>query len=113
MRLLKYDNDGELSHTDNLDGDDVPPYAILSHKWGQEADEVTFSDIMRGVGKRKVGYGKLRFCANQAKRDGLQHFWVDACCIDKTNRAELTKTINSMFLWYGNAIRCYVYLSDV
>ncbi|KAF2466664.1 uncharacterized protein BDR25DRAFT_359180, partial [Lindgomyces ingoldianus] len=33
-------------------------------------------------------------------------------CIDKTNDAELSRAINSMFRWYRNAARCYVYLSD-
>ncbi|PVH68331.1 HET-domain-containing protein, partial [Cadophora sp. DSE1049] len=56
---------------------------------------------------------KIRFCAEQAKRDGLQYFWVDTCCIDKSNSAELTEAINSMFRWYGMSTKCYVYLSDV
>lgn len=43
----------------------------------------------------------------------LQYFWVDTCCIDKPNNAERSKAIDSMFHWYQNAARCYVYLSDV
>jgi len=35
------------------------------------------------------------------------------CCIDKTNSAELNEAINSMFRWYRNTARCYLYLSDV
>jgi hypothetical protein len=38
---------------------------------------------------------------------------VDTCCIDKKNAVELGAAINSMFRWYQNAVRCYVYLSDV
>jgi hypothetical protein len=38
---------------------------------------------------------------------------VDTCCIDKTNHAELLEAINSMFRWYREAAKCYVYLSDV
>jgi hypothetical protein len=53
------------------------------------------------------------FCGEQARRDGLQYFWVDTCCIDKANEAELSHSINSMFRWYYNATRCYVYLSDL
>ncbi|KAK4120063.1 hypothetical protein N657DRAFT_702570 [Parathielavia appendiculata] len=41
------------------------------------------------------------------------YFWIDTCCIDKTNGAELNEAINSMFWWYRNAARCYVYLSDI
>ena len=49
----------------------------------------------------------------QATKDGLQYFWVDTCCIDKSDPAELSKAINSMFRWYRNAKKCYTYLADV
>ncbi|PMD58824.1 heterokaryon incompatibility [Hyaloscypha bicolor E] len=110
MRLLAYNNDGEFSLAEFFD-DDIPEYAILSHRWG--AEEVTFKDVIDGTGKRKAGYGKIRFCGEQARRDGLQYFWVDTCCIDKSNNTELAEAINSMFRWYQDATRCYVYLSDV
>jgi hypothetical protein len=38
---------------------------------------------------------------------------VDTCCINKSNPVELQEAINSMFRWYQNATKCYVYLSDV
>jgi hypothetical protein len=38
---------------------------------------------------------------------------VDTCYIDKSDPAELSKAINSMFRWYRNAKKCYVYLADV
>ncbi|KAI9870748.1 MAG: Vegetative incompatibility protein HET-E-1, partial [Watsoniomyces obsoletus] len=66
-----------------------------------------------GAGKGKAGYGKIQFCGDQARKDQLQHFWVDTCCIDKTNHVELPEAITSMFRWYRNAVKCYVYLSDV
>jgi hypothetical protein len=112
MRLLECNNDGEFSLTDDL-GDHVSRYAILSHTWGVDTEEVTFRDLIDGTGKSKAGYGKIRFCAQRAKRDGLQYFWVDTCCIDKSNSTELAEAINSMFRWYRNAAKCYVYLSDV
>ncbi len=43
----------------------------------------------------------------------LKYFWIDTCCIDKSSSAELQEAITSMFRWYHNATRCYVYLSDV
>ena len=113
MRLLLRDNTGEFSLTKDFVGDNaVPPYAILSHTW-KEDQEVTFKDLMDGTGKSKIGYGKIRFCGQQAECDGLQYFWVDTCCIDKSNHVELQEAINSMFRWYQNAAKCYVYLSDV
>jgi len=62
---------------------------------------------------KKAGYEKIQFCGEQARRDGLQYFWVDTCCINKSSSAELTEAINSMFRWYREATKCYVYLSDV
>jgi len=60
-----------------------------------------------------AGYGKIQFCGEQARRDGFQYFWVDTCYIDKSNAVELQEAITSMFRWYQNAVKCYVYLSDV
>lgn len=112
MRLLKQSNDGEVSLTEDLI-DNIPPYAILSHTWGPDTEEISFRDLTEGTRKSKTSYDKIKFCGEQAKRDGLKYFWVDTCCIDKANHIELTKAINSMFAWYRNAERCYVYLSDV
>ncbi|EMD86548.1 hypothetical protein COCHEDRAFT_1228106 [Bipolaris maydis C5] len=81
---------------------------------GTDGDEVTFADLQTGGGKTKPGYTKkIIFCGEQARRDSLQYFWIDTCCIDKANKAELAFSIRSMFRWYRDAARCYVYLSDV
>lgn len=74
---------------------------------------MTLADILDGTGKSKTGYDKLRFCADQANCDGLQYFWVDTCCIDKSSSAELAEAIISMFRWYRESVKCYVYLADV
>lgn len=112
MRLLVRSETGEFSLTENLVEDRIHPYAILSHTWidGQEA---TYKDLMDGTGKGKSGFKKIRFCGQQAELDGLQYFWVDTCCINKSSSAELQEAINSMFHWYRSAAKCYVYLSDV
>jgi hypothetical protein len=80
MYLLKYDEHGELKLSKDLI-DDVPPYVILSHTWGTDDDELTFAEIQKGLDKTKAGYDKIQFCGEQAKRDGLECFWVDTCCI--------------------------------
>ncbi|KAH6700681.1 hypothetical protein BKA61DRAFT_529778 [Leptodontidium sp. MPI-SDFR-AT-0119] len=110
MRLLYCNGNGGVSLAE-FSKSAIPEYAILSHTWEQE--EVTFEDLQKGIGTKKAGYAKIRFCAEQAKRDGLQYFWVDTCCIDKSNSVELAKAINSMFRWYRMSTRCYVYLPDV
>ena len=112
MHLLELKSPGEFSLTKDLI-DNIPPYVILSHTWGEDDEEVTFQDLVQDVGKSKAGYRKIRFCEEQAARDGLQYIWVDTCCIDKSNNTELSEAINSMFRWYRQATKCYVYLSDV
>lgn len=112
MRLLQYSEKGELSIHSFEDGT-IPAYAILSHTWGADGDEVTFDDLESGHGKSKLGYRKILFCGERTRRDNLKYFWVDTCCINKINKAELASSIRSMFHWYRNATQCYVYLSDV
>ena len=112
MRLLQYNNDGDFDLIE-FGESNIPKYAILSHRWG--AEEFTFKDLTEGTSKSKskAGYGKIQFCGEQAKRDKLQYFWVDTCCIDKSSSSELQEAINSMFRWYRDATKCYVYLRDV
>jgi hypothetical protein len=112
MRLLKIHGEGRFS-LEEFTGEDIPRYAILSHTWGPDKEEVSYQDMVNGTGRNKVGYGKILFCGNQAAKDGLVHFWVDTCCIDKSSSAELTESINSMYQWYKNAVVCYVTLMDL
>jgi hypothetical protein len=111
MRLLQRLRDGVFELT-LVNDEHPPPYAILSHTW-TEGQEVTYNEVVTGGGKKKTGYDKLRFCAEQAAIDGYQYFWIDTCCIDKADPVELSTAINSMYRWYQRAAKCYVYLSDV
>jgi hypothetical protein len=134
MRLLQQQANGDTDFSLVEFIDDIPPYAILSHTWGADHEEVVFKDIYKGKGKgrAKPGYEKLRFCAQRATEDQIGYFWVpmirplsfftsftncsyqiDTCCIDKSSSAELTEAINSMYKWYKNSTVCFVYLSDV
>ncbi|KAF2463438.1 HET-domain-containing protein [Lindgomyces ingoldianus] len=114
FRLLQRTPDGDIVFREPTSGR-VPAYAILSHTWGK--DEVILQDMEANAGMdkavSKAGWRKIQFCADQAAADGLHYFWIDTCCIDKRNAVELGAAINSMFRWYQNASRCYVYLSDV
>jgi hypothetical protein len=113
MRLIRLAGNGEFSLTKDIIND-IPQYAILSHTWGDDDDdEVTFRDLTEGLGQGKAGYRKIRFCGEKAALDGLQHVWADTCCINKSNSTELSEAITSMFRWYRNATKCYVYLEDV
>ncbi|KAI1159530.1 heterokaryon incompatibility protein-domain-containing protein [Nemania serpens] len=104
-----------------------PVYAILSHTWLPDAEEVGFDDLQRyhdAVAKEepaladsiasRAGFKKIQDCCKTAAQsDNLQWAWIDTCCIDKRSSAELSEAINSMFKWYRDAKRCYVFLQDV
>ena len=101
-------------HTRRLEefvGWDVPPYGILSHTW--DKNEIVFRDLSRPDHRESPGYAQIEGCCQQVVRDGLDYVWIDTCCIDKSSSAELSEAINSMFKWYENAEKCYVYLVDV
>jgi hypothetical protein len=95
MRLLRRVPSGEFELTSH-DDERPPAYAILSHTWA-EGHEVTYKELMSGIGKNKTGYAKIRFCGEQAALDGIGYFWIDTCCIDKFSSIELSTAINSMF----------------
>jgi hypothetical protein len=41
-------------------GDKTPPYAILSHRWGETNEEVSFNDLESDLAmKKRKGYKKL------------------------------------------------------
>jgi hypothetical protein len=112
MRLLKRSSRGEIKLV-SVNDDSPPPYAILSHTWTNDEEEVTYNELVAGTGKDKTGYAKIRFCVDRAAADKLEHCWVDTCCIDRSSAQELQTAINSMFRWYQRARKCYVYLFDV
>ncbi|KAK0702502.1 hypothetical protein B0T21DRAFT_321315 [Apiosordaria backusii] len=100
----------------------IPPYAILSHTWGAEADEVSFQDIndLQSASHqddhpvtRKTGFSKIHDAARVARSSDIKYIWIDTCCIDKTSSAELSEAINSMYRWYQDSTICYAFLNDV
>lgn len=109
MRLLNAKTkELELRH-------DNPPYAIVSHRWGTELEEVLFTDIhdLSRAREKVKGYEKILNSCSKASEDGLSYVWLDTCCIDKRNEKELTAAINSMYEWYHQSAICYAYLHDV
>ena len=139
MRLL---NVNTLAFKEFFD-QDIPPYGILSHRWGE--DEISHRDFRKGRGNGTLGYRKIiDFCGfvherrifdfsalkNLSKNvddelegrspilpgnegEALRWVWIDSICIDKTSSQELSEAINSMYSWYANAEECYVYMRDV
>ena len=82
----------------------APPYAILSHTWGELQQEDSYLDLQshenHETAQQKSGFVKIAYTCLQAKEDGLEYAWVDTCCIDKSSSQELSEAINSMYRWY-------------
>src|ERR1700744_1334850 len=102
----------------NLFQNQVPDYAILSHRWGSE--ELTFQDVSKcplsntnNVGRKKKGFSKVEGACKLAHGGGHHWIWIDSCCIDKDSSAELQETINLMWSYYARSAICYVYMADV
>jgi hypothetical protein len=73
MRLLQVEDNGEFSLTEFV-GNNIPPYAILSHTWGADHDEVTLDDLAKGIEKTKqASYRKILFCRKQAANNHLKY----------------------------------------
>jgi hypothetical protein len=89
-------------------------WAMLSHRWGR--DELRLHDVQSNGLYNLDPVGETvklqKFC--QISRDaGYCWAWSDTCCIDQSNNAEVSRSVNSMFVWYRNSALTIVYLSDV
>ncbi|KAF2403539.1 hypothetical protein EJ06DRAFT_527164 [Trichodelitschia bisporula] len=83
------------------------PYCIISHKWSQTHDDMTFQQLnqMHSGGDPKSmehpGFAKIRgACGTAYGAGGYQWIWIDSCCINKESSAELGYSLNFMYRWY-------------
>ena len=89
-------------------------YAILSHRWGLQEEEVSFEDVLSSTDhSHKKGFDKLKGFCRVASSANCRYGWVDTCCINKKDSVELGEAINSMYHWYRSSRLCVVYLEDV
>lgn len=100
--------------------DEVPGgYATLSHTWSQHeqsfqnTNDLSHHCRQAGENPRDLASPKVRESCMLAERYGYRWLWNDTCCIDKTNPAELSEALNSMFRWYAGAEVCFAHLEDV
>ncbi|KAI4186861.1 MAG: hypothetical protein L6R41_003187 [Letrouitia leprolyta] len=106
-----------LLHTGNLQfqeltGEQIPEYAILSHRW--TSYEVSYQDFPLYRNHRcSSKYAKIKDHCRFARHHDFQWVWIVTCCIDKKSSAELSEAINSMYEWYKRARIYHVYLADV
>lgn len=126
MRLIKV---ADLSMCpDEVDEDRTfQRYAILSHTWDKDDQELVFSDFIPSIASEtpgalepeahwqntwKTGFKKLQNFSRVAKEHRIDRVWMDTCCIEKSSSTELQLSLNSMFRWYERSALCVVYLSD-
>jgi hypothetical protein len=65
---------------------DIPEYAILSHRWGQPREEVSFEDLENHVDvSEREGHQKLKRCCTEAGGRGLRYVGIDTCCTIQTH----------------------------
>ncbi|KAK4891245.1 hypothetical protein LTR27_010182 [Elasticomyces elasticus] len=109
--------------------DDIPPYAILSHRWSKH--EISHKDLRKKRDLTSAGYAKIEGFVAVAQRrfqpafmrtpSGVLHWqdtevewgWHDTVCIDKSSSSDLSEAINSMWRYYEHSTFCAVYLADV
>lgn len=93
--------------------ENTPPYAVLSHTWGN--DELSFAEfksLNSAATSRRRGFRKIYQTCALAQQSGIPYAWVDTVCIDKSSSAELTEAINSMYNYYRRSKICYAYIDD-
>jgi Heterokaryon incompatibility protein (HET) len=93
---------------------DENKYAIPSHRWGADNEEVSYDDIQHFMDiSHKKGFAKLKGFCRLASAAGCRYAWIDTCCVNKVNSTELREAVNSMCRWYQESKICIVYLEDV
>ncbi|KAG8217011.1 hypothetical protein J3R82DRAFT_7325 [Butyriboletus roseoflavus] len=90
---------------------EIVKYVVLSHRCGETSGEASYQDIASR--RRRVARFKklVQFCET-SRRLGCKLAWVDTCCIDKTDTAELSEANHATYKWYANSSLCIVYLAE-
>jgi Heterokaryon incompatibility protein (HET) len=95
---------------------EVLPEDLEDHSWRKRkrkgADKVL--GACEAVRKWSEQRSKaLRKAGSKGDDQPVEFIWIDTCCVDQKNPAEVSASINSMFRWYSEAIACFVYLHDL
>ena len=72
MRLLNADT---LEILEFMDEKKIPPYAILSHTWGEQ--ECTFQGMKDPDVSERLAFKKFQYSCEQARTDGFKWVWID------------------------------------
>ena len=116
FQLLDIASSSLIAHDDDCDDCGLAHLSPVGFTLCTSNSTAVISALKPGAtnnAKTKAGYSKIEYSRTQAAKEGLEHVWVDTCCIDKASSAELSEAINSMYQWYKAAKVCYAYLADV
>ena len=75
MRLINT----ETRDLEEFVGSEIPEYAVLSHRWMSEQDEVSYKDYRKRLKTDTLAYDKIRNFCRLAREHGYQWAWVDTC----------------------------------
>lgn len=98
---------------EHFPGHEMPIYAILSHTWAKEDEEVKFDELgakQNSAWQHKSGGVKIKNMCQRTKELDIHYAWVDTCCIDNSSSTEVSEAINIMFRLYQDAAICFVHL---
>ena len=98
MRLI---NVNTFEQRDRFENNKTPPYAILSHRWGEhevsyqaymDALQADLSDKLSDSGTGQNAGSPRSLALAQARKAPLEWLWVDTCCIDKFDNNEFQQS---------------------
>lgn len=72
MQLIKADT---IQVHEFPDVELAPAFAILSHTWSDQ--ECSFRDVDDPGGQSRTRYMKIKYCCEQALKDGIELAWID------------------------------------
>ena len=87
MRLLERDRTSGIRLTKDLSQSELSAYkyAILSHTWGADDEEVTFDDVVSNTGHDKQGMRRFGSASSgQGRMDSTFSGWTHAVLIRRT-----------------------------
>ena len=94
MRLVKVNSD-PLEVVEFMDEKKIQPYAILSHTWGKE--ECSLQDMTSPDVKSRLGYRKIQYTCDQARKEGLDWAWVDTLVLSRVRGRPLACACLTLF----------------
>jgi hypothetical protein len=96
--------------TVSLTGPTLPDYEAISYAWGVASE---FGEIVCNGKIIKVPASAERALRGLRREDKCRVLWIDAVCINQSNRTEREQQVAMMDVVYKSARRAVVYLSDI